>query len=423
MTSDTYIVLSDLDHAATAGEADRAVRVDSPLGRTKSLGRTIREIGTSALERSSRRAGEFGVQIRTATGDELPEARRDERTSAVAVSMATALVRPLAAEGASEDQPGPCWGISKIGADASERTGEGVTVAVLDTGIDRTHACFDGVEIVEEDFTGEGNGDRNGHGTHCCGTIFGRSVEGKRIGVAPGIRKALIGKVLRSDGSGSTDMLFRALAWAVDSNADVVSMSLGFDFPGYVKSMVDDGWAVEPATSKALVAFRDNLRLFDNLMQRIRLLSPFDRGAVVVAAAGNESKLDGEHAYRIAASLPAAADGIVSVGALKREVDGLLSVAAFSNSTPRVTAPGVDVVSAASGTKNQLVGLSGTSMACPHVAGVAALWWESLRKADDQEPTAAKVENRLIGNVRTDVFLHGVAPLDRGDGMVVAPIR
>ena len=89
--------------------------------------------------------------------------------------------------------------------DRSTWTGEGVTVAVLDTGIDSKHPAFAGVDIVEKDFTGTGNGDRQGHGTHCAGTIFGRDVDGKRIGVARGVKRALIGKVLGDEGGGDSE--------------------------------------------------------------------------------------------------------------------------------------------------------------------------------------------------------------------------
>jgi len=95
----------------------------------------------------------------------------------------------------------------------------GITVAVLDTGIDSTHPAFTGVTLIEEDFSGSGNGDVQGHGSHCAGTIFGRDVDGTRIGVAPGVDRALIGKVLGDDGSGDSIGLFRGIQWATDQGA------------------------------------------------------------------------------------------------------------------------------------------------------------------------------------------------------------
>ena len=122
-----------------------------------------------------------------------------------------------------------------MGADTSPFTAKGVTVAVLDTGIDATHPAFEGVELIQKDFTGEGRGDKNGHGTHVAGTIFGQTVDGLRIGVAPGIGRALVGKVLDALGGGSTQSIAEAIQWALNSGANVISMSLGMDFPGLVK--------------------------------------------------------------------------------------------------------------------------------------------------------------------------------------------
>ena len=69
-------------------------------------------------------------------------------------------------------------------------------VAVLDTGIDPNHVAFNGVNLTRRNFTAEGDDDLHGHGTLCAGTIFGRDVNGLRIGVARGVSDAIIGKVL-----------------------------------------------------------------------------------------------------------------------------------------------------------------------------------------------------------------------------------
>ena len=120
--------------------------------------------------------------------------------------MATRLIRPTQGTSTAPAN-GDAWGIASVRADRSPYSGRGVTVAVLDTGIDTSHPAFAGVDILEQDFTGEGNGDVDGHGTHCAGTIFGRDVSGQRIGVARGISRALIGKVLGQNG-GDSQMIF-----------------------------------------------------------------------------------------------------------------------------------------------------------------------------------------------------------------------
>lgn len=356
---------------------------------------------------------------------ELRDLVHDPQVRAIAPIMPTGLVHPVADEDAGEDAgegggttaAGSTWGVAAVGADVSQRTGAGVVVAVLDTGIDNAHPAFQGVTLTEVDFSGSGNGDRQGHGTHVAGTVFGRDVEGTRIGVAPGVSTALIGKVLGDDGRGDSDMLFRGIQWAVQEGAQVLSMSLGFDFPGLVKRLSGQGWPVELATSAALEAYRGNLRMFDALMQLNRSRAAFTPGCVVVAAAGNESKRQVDPNFEIGASLPAAAEGIASTGALGQSANGL-TIAPFSNTFPQIAAPGVGVVSAQTG--GGLRSLNGTSMATPHVAGVAALWWEDVT-ASPLPVAATTVTSRLLANADTAALAPGVDVADRGVGLVRAP--
>lgn len=350
---------------------------------------------------------------------------RDPEVSAIAPVMPTTLIRPVemgdtdggGGEGGDAAASTTAWGVTAVGADACARTGAGVVVSVLDTGIDAGHPAFAGVTVVQEDFSGSGNGDVQGHGTHCAGTVFGRDVEGTRIGVAVGVQRALIGKVLGDDGSGDSDMIFRGIQWAVGEGAQVISMSLGFDFAGLVARLVEANWPADLATSVALEAYRANLRMFDALMGMIDSRAAFGSGTVVVAAAGNESRRDVDADYEIGASLPAAAAGVVSVGALEQSAQGL-KIARFSNTFPVVSAPGVSVRSAKSG--GGLLSLNGTSMATPHVAGVAALWWEEVL-ASPLPATAATVTAKLLANATTSPLAAGVDVPDRGLGLVRAP--
>lgn len=349
---------------------------------------------------------------------DLREMERDPDVLDLARAMPTRLIAPVPLD--DGEAPGSNWGVACVGADRSAADGRGVLVCVLDTGIDATHTAFRGVNLMEKDFTGTGNGDRNGHGTHCAGTLFGRDVDGIRIGVARGVTDALVGKVLPdSDEQGTSEMLFKGMQWASENDAKVISMSIGFDFPGFSRTLVHDHqFPVDLATSIALEAYRANLRLFDNLMDLIASKAAFNGGTVVVAASGNESKRNIHPHYEVGASVPSAAKGIVSVGALSETSNGL-SVAAFSNTNPIVSAPGVNVISASTG--GGLVPKSGTSMACPHAAGVAALWWQDLIERATVPITGSSVINRLRTACRTDVFLPGVDVLDRGDGLVQAP--
>ncbi len=370
------------------------------------------------------------VEVQNLTPKGVREAARDPTVVGVARRMPTRLIAPVepqasaaAAGDAGASAAGDAWGIAAVGAGASARTGAGVTVAVLDTGIDRNHTAFAGVQLVERDFSGDGNGDVQGHGTHCAGTIFGRDVGGRRIGVARGVTRALIGKVLADDGRGSSEMIFEGIQWAMQNGANVVSMSLGFDFPGLVRILMEgEGLPTEAAVSVALEAYRGNLRMFDALMNMAEALDPFGGSPVIVAAAGNESARGLAKPFEIAASLPAAAEGVISVAALRQEAGGAtLGVADFSNTFAVLSAPGQAIPSARAGTTTGLTEKSGTSMACPHVAGVACLWWEELREAGQVVPAASLVVAQLMARARTNVFTAGLDPVDRGAGLVSSP--
>lgn len=357
------------------------------------------------------------VETADLSNKEVRDVARDPTIAGMAPVMPTQLIR---AEVPAEAAATKAWGIEAVLADQSPFTGNGAVASVLDTGIDSSHPAFQGVQLVQEDFTGSGIGDRQGHGTHCAGTIFGRDVNGKRIGIARGVQKALIGKVLDDQGSGDSDMLFRGIQWAQQNGANVISMSLGFDFPGFVDFLHNQrGLPIPAATSVALEGYRANIRMFDTLMELIRNAAAFGGGGtVVVAASGNESNRRGNPSFEVAASVPAAAEGVLAVGAVERSPNGF-KVASFSNTFPQLCAPGVDILSARAG--GGLVSFNGTSMACPHVAGVAALWWEA-RKSTPNDRVAEAVMAELVASARDNVFAPGEDPADIGFGLVTAPL-
>ena len=355
-------------------------------------------------------AAEATIAVETVPTSAVSDLERDPTTIAAAPEMPTALIEPFAGEVSADSE---CWGIGAVGADVSRFDGSGVTVAVLDTGIDVQHPTFAGITLNEQDFTGTGNGDQRGHGTHCAATIFGRDVK-QRVGVARGVTKALIGKVLDSGGGGTTAMVFEGLQWAASQGANVVSMSLGFNFLGMVKKMIAAGWPEDLAASTALEAYRKNLRLFDCQMEVLRAQRGIGREILVVAATGNDSRRHIEARFRVAAALPSAANGVISVGALSRTHGGF-QIAHFSNTHPTVVAPGVEIASAWPG--GGIKTMSGTSMACPHVAGVAALWWQSLGGMANAESVSAK----LIATAERSRMAAGYDHTDVGYGLVRAP--
>lgn len=374
-------------------------------------------------------AGSLALESTALSEAQAQDAARDP-DNIIAPVMPVELIQPLSAAdaGGSPEQDAIAqataangsWGIGQVGADISSMTGTGVTVAVLDTGIDAAHAAFAGVNITSQDFTGGGSAaDRHGHGTHCAGTVFGRDVGGVRIGVARGVTNAIIGKVLDDSGRGSTTAVLKALHWAGQQGANVVSMSLGFDFPGMQQQLQQAGRPPKLATSIALKAYRENLRMFDTLLSFLMQENPTNAGMVVVAASGNESMRKVDPNFVIDTSLPAASSAnIVSVGAAARAAGNMLDIAAFSNVNPVLCAPGVDIVSAKPG--GGLVSMNGTSMACPHVAGLAALWWQwSLTNMG--RAGAAAVRAQVVASARPAGFLPTVTFADRGNGIAKAP--
>ena len=255
-------------------------------------------------------------------------------------------------EGCGPDDAERTWGVAATGADRSPFTGAGIGLAVLDTGIDTGHPDFDGRTIAAHSFVaGEGPHDAQGHGTHCAGTAAGARASGNRprYGVAPDAALH-VGKVLNDGGVGREGDILAGMAWAIESGCAVISMSLGR--------------AVQPGESPSLVYERMGRRALD-------------RGSLIVAAAGNDSTR--RFGYLAPVGAPANSPSILAVAALEPDLD----VAPFSNAgltedggEVDVAAPGVDVFSSVPRPRLYQV-LSGTSMACPHAAGVAALLAQS----------------------------------------------
>jgi subtilisin family serine protease len=407
MEGETYIVLRLLGGAAQAKDPfqELVMRGEPNAKGLESAESVTVEVSTAALAPADYR-----------------DLRRDPRAR-VAAPIPVRLIRPVSdAEAGAEmpPEPGATWGVQATGALQSPYTGQGVTVAVLDTGIDADHEAFKGIKLIQKDFTGEGNGDKDGHGTHVAGTIFGQTTQGVRYSVAPGVRRALIGKVLGAEGGGTTAGIIEAIQWAVKEKAHVINMSLGIDFPGLVQAFVGNGLPVELATSLALADYRDNIRLFDTLVAYIGASARITIGALLVAAAGNESKRQLNPKYQITVSPPAAADGIVSVAALRSTgaPHTKLRVAPFSNIGAQVAGPGVGIYSAKLG--GGYTQLSGTSMASPHVTGVAALWAERQLQRNGMVNIRA-LGDQLRGNTRRD-RLPNAAVEDVGEGLVAAPL-
>ncbi|MER9133253.1 S8 family serine peptidase [Mesorhizobium sp. M0768] len=337
--------------------------------------------------------------------------------------MPLSLIEPVNARAvggeARSSAANDAWGVREVlGGNPADLSGAGVKIAVLDTGIQRKHPAFLGASVTQRNFTLDSAEDTHGHGTHCAGTIFGRDVDGKRIGIARGVTDVLVGKVLDNKGRGNASAVLEALKWVHSEGANIVSMSLGFDFPALQQRLQDSGNPQKIATSKALRAYRENISLFRTLIDFLLVETADQKGMVIVAASGNESRRDDNPDFVIDVSVPAATSpNIISVGAASLSPAGL-SVASFSNINPKLCAPGVDILSAALDDKLRLD--SGTSMACPHVAGTAALWWEWAKKTNGRA-NGEMVRAQLLASCNVNRFVAGLDFVDRGAGMVRAP--
>jgi subtilisin len=261
-------------------------------------------------------------------------------------------------------------GVQQIKAPAAwdASKAKGIKVAVLDTGIDHTHPDLaenvkDKVSFVPE----EGPADGNGHGTHCAGTIAAALNGLGVVGVAPAASLYAV-KVLSNSGSGNWSWLISGIDWCIKNGINVLSMSLG-----------------GPGAPQALESICN---------------VAFSRGALLVAAAGNNGA---------GVEDPGRYANVITVSA----IDSANQIAPFSSRGPEIDlcAPGVNVLSTAPG--NAYRTLSGTSMACPHVAGAAALVWGTHRFA-----TNVQIWN-LLGHTADNLGVPGWDPL-HGYGRVDA---
>lgn len=288
---------------------------------------------------------------------------------------------------AFQDNSDRTWGVAATGAETSPMTGAGIKLAVLDTGLDFHHPDYDGRAIVEQSFVaGESAQDGQGHGTHCCGTAAGQSPNPAvpRYGVAPEA-ELHVGKVLNNQGSGRERDILSGMLWAIRAGCEVISMSLGR--------------AVQPGERPSLAYER---------MGQLALNS----GSLIVAASGNDSAR--RFGFIAPVGAPANSQSIMAVAAL----DPDLAVADFScgginpgGGEVDIAGPGVEVFSSVP-LPRRYRSLQGTSMACPHVAGVAALWAQS-----DPSLRGTSLWQRLVGTA-TGLPLPA---RDVGAGLVQAP--
>lgn len=244
------------------------------------------------------------------------------------------------------------WGLAATDIPRTRFSGKGVRVAVLDTGFDLQHPDFVGRIVVTSSFVeNETVQDEHGHGTHCIGTACGPQHPGQlpRYGIAYDA-EIYAGKVLNNAGQGTDSGILAGIQWAILNKCAVISMSLGA--------------RVSPGQTFS--------RVFENVAQRA-----LAAGTLIVAAAGNDSQRQQDLILPV--NHPANCPSIIAVAA----IDAQKQIAFFScgginaqGGQVDIAGPGVDIRS--SWRRPPLYRtISGTSMATPHVAGIAALWAEA----------------------------------------------
>jgi len=239
---------------------------------------------------------------------------------------------------------GKQWGIDKIDAPEAWNKTQGLSkikIAICDTGIDQDHEDLAGKIVANKNFTWPWSmtvDDKYGHGTHVAGIAAAVTDNGKGV-AGVGFKSSLMNaKVLNDSGSGNYSWIANGITWAANNGAKVINLSLGGTSPSStLKNAVDYAWS---------------------------------KGCVIVAAAGNDNTN--------APLYPAYYDNCIAVAA----TDQNDAKASFSNygTWVDIAAPGVDIFSTMPNHKNKIGiknygSLSGTSMATPHVSGVAALVW------------------------------------------------
>ena len=283
---------------------------------------------------------------------------------------------PLVGQQWQYNNTGQTGGTPDADIDASEAWGlttgsPGVNVAILDTGIDRSHEDLAAkITKVMNFTTSRRPDDKFGHGTHVAGSAAAISNNGLGVaGTCQGCSLYNV-KVLSDTGSGQWDWVASGITWAADNGAHVISMSLG----GTTGS----------ATVEAAINYAWSL------------------GAIIVAAAGN--------AGTSAPHYPAFYGNVIAVASTNH--NDLKSSFSSWGSWVDVAAPGEAILSTAPDHRNTIWGtgvkygtISGTSMATPHVAGIAGLVWStSLCAAGDNGCVRSQVETKADPITGTGVF-------------------
>ncbi|KZR57566.1 S8 family peptidase [Pseudobacillus badius] len=285
------------------------------------------------------------------------------------------------------------WGFKAVAADKripNTLSGKGVKVAILDSGIDKTHpdlqvaggACY--MTILQLDGCKDSYNDDNGHGTHVAGIVAAKNNDIGVVGVAPGAQIYAV-KVLNKLGDGTTSTMMAGVEWAIKNKMDIINISISSP-------------------------------LLDSNLQRM-IQRAYNSGILVIAAAGNEGPpLTGEWS---SVQYPAKFPEVIAVSSIdsNRRHGELASV----GKEVELAAPGENIYSTYPTAMKTMSGaqgyetLSGTSMASPYVTGLAALYKEKYPTMTNSQIRALLQKNAIdLGEKGRDVYFgFGLAQADK----------
>ncbi|HEV7990644.1 MAG TPA: PKD domain-containing protein [Gemmatimonadaceae bacterium] len=318
-------------------------------GRVRSLGTRI----DGSVERTYRSAIK-GIFVRKMSAAAAAALRNDPNVLSVEQNMTISL---------NTTQTGATWGIDRIDQRSLPLSttytysgdGTGVTVYIIDTGINYTHNEYNGRTSfgVDEIVPSTNGADCNGHGSHVSGTIGGTT-----YGVAKNVKLVAV-RVLNCAGSGSTAGVIAGIDWVTANRVRpaAANMSLGGGFSSTLNAAVTNSIAA---------------------------------GVVYGVAAGNS-------AGNACSESPSSTPNAITVGATDIQ-DRFANFSNFGNCVD-INAPGVNITSAWMGSNSATNTISGTSMATPHVVGAAALYLQANPSATPAQVAAALTSNATTGTI------------------------
>jgi len=309
--------------------------------------------------------------VEAPVGQELALAKQLERNPAVLHAEPDYFAHAIATVPNDAYYAGYQWNMSHIGLETAWDTTTGsssITIAIVDSGVDSTHPDLSSKVVAGYDFVNDDSdpSDDEGHGTHVAGIAAAETNNNHGVAGVSWGSKIMPIKALGSDGLGSYIQIASGIYWAADNGADIINLSLGGESPSFI---------LEDAVNYAHSA-----------------------GCLLVAAAGNES---GPVLY------PAGYDDyVMAVGAVGDQDE----LASYSNTGPSldVAAPGGNPTDSSDSDPNHWIAstywqgsgysyvmVAGTSQACPHVAGLAALVW-SVNAALTNDEVQSIIETTAV---------------------------